>query len=985
MDLQGTLTRPKRNEANTIEANPLAAITTNTRAVQQCSQSPAWVALVVNSERGNLLSELKESLRGCLRFYFCVAFVNYSGLQLLLDTFKELEQRDPPIPGKIITSTYLNFTEPKALERIQKFTNIDLKIFIADKDKGFHTKAYLFEYPDCYKIIIGSSNLTQSALKSNVEWNVVVLSKKEDQDPFLRQVQEEFQALWNSTSPVDETFLAHYSEYISNIVRVEREKVVQFQEYAVLSPNAMQKRALENLDRLRRSGESKALVVAATGTGKTYMAAFDVLHSQPKRVLFLIHREEILNAAKASFRRLSKNRSKSMGSFTGALKEPGCDYLFATVQSMHNHLEEFDPKAFPYIIVDEAHHSSSPTYQKILSYFQPEFVLGMTATPERSDDNNIFELYDNNVAIELRLREALEMNLVIPFHYFGITDLESIDLSDLSVHNKDDLQEIAKRLQVNARVDLILEKMEFYGHDGQKRKCIGFCASVEHAEYMAREFNKPGRGIPSICLTGQNKPSEREEAIRRLEDDQDPLEVIFTVDIFNEGVDIPSVNLVLMLRPTDSPIIFIQQLGRGLRKHEQKEYLTVLDFIGNHSKAFLIAIALNGARYYDKESLKVAVATQFASIPGCTNIQLDRISQERILKQLEVENFNAMQYLRDEYFEFKKMNSGHVPKLLMDYMKYDGAPDPLRFLSQAKTYQQFVQRMEKDDALAELFTDVPFQKILKELTDKLPIKRVYEFAILKHLLKYEAIDLAQAKVEVSKYMEAYDEATILHAMKNLAQEYYDSGQKSRYLECFEYQEGTLLCTPIFLKCIHEGIHRKYIEDLVNYGLLRYEMEFGNEEFGYPFLKLYEQYNMANVALVSNYTNKHASFSRQGLLTIDNEYFLFIDLHKEADVRESVNYKDKFLDARTFQWQTPNSTKQDSKRGQNIIRNVEHGVKLHLFVRKYIEIDRQVQPYIYIGTGKSIPELCEGNKPITVIMKLENEVPTLLYRELVEKV
>ena len=236
----------------------------------------------------------------------------------------------------------------------------------------------------------------------------------------------------------------------------------------------------------------------------------------------------------------------------------------------------------------------------------------MTATPERCDKGNIFDAYDNNVALEIRLHEALENELIVPFHYFGITDVKDADLNDMKL---DDLAEVSKRLMINSRVDFIIEKMNFYGYDGDFQKTVGFCVTKEHALYMSDEFNK--RGIESIALTGDDSAHKRQEYVKRLEDDNDSLKVIFTVDIFNEGVDIPAVNQILMLRPTNSPVIFIQQLGRGLRKHSSKNFLTVLDFIGNHNKAFLISIALKGGRYYDKDSLKVSVATDFSDIPGC--------------------------------------------------------------------------------------------------------------------------------------------------------------------------------------------------------------------------------------------------------------------------------------------------------------------------------------------------------------------------------
>lgn len=810
--------------------------------------------LIVNHEEKNFLAELKKGLYECEKFYMSVAFINFSGLQLLLDTFKELEERG--ISGKILTSTYLNFTEPKALERIRQFSNIELKVFLATKEIGFHTKAYIFESKDSYKIIVGSSNITQRALKSNIEWNVRVISKKDDvfakekDDVFAKEVVEEYLKLWERTQIVDKVFLEKYEAILKKLKHTEEAKYIDFEDYELIRPNEMQTRAINNLRRLRLSGERKALVIAATGTGKTYMSAFDVMAYKPKTMLFLVHREEILKEAEKTFRKLTGSKSKSMGIFTGTKKDREVDYLFATIQSMNNSYESFSDEAFEYIIVDEAHHAASPTYQKVLQYFKPKFLLGMTATPERCDSESIFELFDHNVALEVRLHEALDLELVVPFHYFGITDIEGIDLSDVKL---DDIEEIARRLKVNERVDFIIEKINFYGYDGDKCKAIGFCANIDHAEYMTREFNK--RGIESICLTGKNTPQQREQGIKRLESDSDLLKVIFTVDIFNEGVDIPSVNLVLMLRPTNSPIIFIQQLGRGLRKHEDKSFLTVLDFIGNHKKAFLIAIALNGERYYDKDSLKVAVATEFGDIPGCTHIQMDRIAQERILRQLNTENFNSLKYLKEEYQEFKKMNSGRVPYMLMDYVKYDGAPDPVRFIDKEKTYLGFVAKMEKDEELMCLLENEMFAKVLKEISAKIPIKRPHEFAIFRAMMRRSKLSSKQAQTEIEKYIEKAELSTTQHALSVLSQAYYDSSQIKANVRCFIYEEaegGSLIRTKDFEEIIKDNRYRIYIEDVINYGLIRYEKEFGTLDYGMPFFKLYEQYQMVDTALLSNY-------------------------------------------------------------------------------------------------------------------------------------
>ncbi|NLK95284.1 MAG: DEAD/DEAH box helicase [Clostridiales bacterium] len=927
--------------------------------------------LIVNSQRGNLLNELKESLSQCKSFYFSVAFINFSGLQLLLDSFKDLEERG--IKGNIITSTYLNFTEPKALDKIRTFNNIDLKVFIADKEKGFHTKAYIFENDEEFKIIIGSSNITQRALKSNVEWNVMIISKKETE--FVQEVLEEYKGLWDATGFVDDEFLEKYRNFINTIKVKEKQSVVEFNDYIIIKPNMMQKEAIKNLERLRKAGEVKGLVIAATGTGKTYLSAFDVMQFNPKKMLFLVHREDILRSAELTYKSLCKN--KKTGFYTGNTKDNDVDYLFATVQTLERNLDNFDESEFDYIVIDEAHHSTSPTYVKILNYFKPKFLLGITATPERCDTGNIFDVFDNNVALEVRLTEALENELIVPFHYFGITDIEAVNFEGIKL---DDIGEVSKKLMINSRVDFIIDKMNFYGYDGSKQKTVGFCITKEHAYYMAEKFNE--KGINSIALTGNDSIEKRAEYMKKLEDKKDLLNVIFTVDIFNEGVDIPSINQVLMLRPTNSPIIFIQQLGRGLRKHESKEFLTVLDFIGNHNKAFLIALALKGGRYYDKDSLKVSVATDFSEIPGCSNIQMDRIAQERILNQLNTENFNSLKYLKEEYNQFKGLLGGKIPYNLMDYVKYDGAPDPLKFINYAKTYQEFLKKVEKGFN-GDVINDEVYLKILKELSNKLPLKRPHEFIIIKYLIENSEMNMAESRRVISKYIDFCDDGTIIHAFKNLNQDFYDKAQLENNIKLFDYKDNKLIRLLSFEKILINKKTKEIIVDLLNYGLIRYEKTFGSKNFGVPFFKLYEQYQMIDTALLSNYEKTHSSFRGSGLITNGKEYFLFIDLHKEEDIKESINYKDEFISRSEFQWQTPNSTSQNSERGKNIIYNKERGINLHLFIRKYKEIDNKVQPYIYIGKGNTIN--FEGEKPITVKLKLENKISENLYIEFTKKV
>ncbi|MTT31796.1 DUF3427 domain-containing protein [Terrilactibacillus sp. BCM23-1] len=941
--------------------------------------------LITNSKGQTFLYELQQAFATCQRFYLSVAFINYSGLQLLLDNLKELKDRG--VKGQIMTTTYLNFTDPKSLEKIKTFDNIKLKVFQTDRSTGFHTKVYIFENKDDFKIMIGSSNITQSALKSNVEWNVEIVSK--EQGCFLTKVMNEYQQLWERCHDADEAFLEEYKNFIHEMKlrAVVREQQFEYTVKKKITPNIMQREAMDNLHRLRDHGEERALVISATGTGKTYMSAFDVQSYKPKTLLFIVHREEILRKAKETFEKLLG--SGKMGLFTGNEKEYGKNYVFTTIQTLKDNYLLFSEDQFEYIIVDEAHHATSSSYTKVLEYFKPKFLLGMTATPERCDSGDVFGLFDNNIALEVRLNEALEENLVLPFHYFGITDIEGIDLHDVSIDN---VAEVSKRLKVHKRVDFIIDKMNFYEFDGIKCKCLGFCISIDHAEYMAKEFTK--RGIKSACLTGRDSPVRREEVIKQLENDYDDLQVIFSVDIFNEGVDIPSVNLVLMLRPTNSPIIFMQQLGRGLRKFEGQNFLTVLDFIGNHSKVFLIAIALSGKRFYDKDSLKVAVDRGFPDLPGATHIQMDKISQQRILEQLDQENFRAMKYLKDEYYAFKELYSrkkgNDIPYYLMDYVKYEGSPDPIKFIDnkrsdKKRSYVGFLAAVEKTPELKELVKNETFHQILIQLSSYLPLKRVYEFSILKYLVSHESITIDAARNEILKVVEDVTGDSIHHTFERLNQDFDDKRQKEREMRLCVYdsEEGILSRTNTFSEVLTGEQYKRFILDVLNYGIFRYEKKFGAKNYGVPHFKLYEQYTMIDTAILSNYRKTHSSFRGSGLVTNGKDYFLFIDLHKEEDIKETINYKDHFISQSAFQWQSPNTKSQASKQGQNIIHNKDYGIRLHLFIRKYRKLDGQSEPFIYIGTGDVYKY--EGNKPITTEIALHHEIPTSLYTEFITKV
>jgi superfamily II DNA or RNA helicase len=913
--------------------------------------------LISNNQTTNFYNTISKLLDGCDSFIFNVAFINYSGLQLLLDGLKKCEQRG--VGGKILSSTYLNFTEPKALEKIKEFKNIELKVFDCDKHNlGFHSKAYIFEFKQDYKVLIGSSNITASAFKTNIEWNIKTVNKKDD--IFIKEIMKEFQSLWKNSQNVSVEFLESYRSFL------EKQNVAKsFTFKEEIRANIMQEKALEKLIFLRQKGEKKALAIAATGSGKTYLSALDIKNFAARKVLFIVHRENILLKAKESFEKLFTN--KTLGLFTGNKKEKNKDFVFATIQTLNLSYEQFEKDEFDYIVFDEAHHITSVSYGNVYKYFKPKFLLGLTATANRSDGISIYEYFDNNIACDIRLNDALNHKLITPFHYFGIEDIKTIDYE--SANN---INEIAKLLSVNRRVEYIIEKMNYYSFSGNKRKVLAFCASKEHCFYMEDEFKK--KGIESISLTSMDSIASREKYMKKLEDEENPLEVIFTVDIFNEGVDIPSVNMVLFLRPTNSAIVFSQQLGRGLRKSENKEFLTVLDFIGNHNRAFLVSLALLGAKAIDKESLKLSIHNNFANIHNAF-IYMDEISKKRILSQLENENFNTLKYLKEQYLNFKEYIK-RVPSL-SDFISYDHMIDPLIFISNSKSYIEFLSKVEKNEDLKGIVQDELFVRAIRFIDSLLPIKRVYEFVILKYLLENEKIDIRKVETLLSKYLRTVHKDSIKHSFRFLNQEFFDSAQISRMTKLVEFEEDTLLRTKEFNKLLENKKYKEYFANSLNYGLLLYEEKFGIEDYAMPFLKLYEKYNMLNIAQLCNFNKIHSSFRGSGFLKYKDDFFLFINLEKDKFSKAS-RYENTFLSKELFTYESKPSHKSDSGDGYRLCKNKDEKVRLHIFVRKFVQVDKKTQGFIYLGLANT--KEYKDNKPIKLQLQLEVALDDNLYEE-----
>lgn len=622
---------------------------------------------------------IERELRHCDAFYISVAFITEGGVAPLKQVLAEL--RDKGIPGKILTTSYLTFTEPKALKTLADLSNVEVRVYDSTDEgaSGFHTKGYIFKEEEIYRFIVGSSNMTASAFSVNKEWNTKLVSTSDGE--LLKQMMTEFEALWNSEHTYAvEDFIEDYEVKYKLIKEqkkiVAKEQTVDLQAYK-LKPNKMQARFVNNFRNLLESNEHRGLLVSSCGSGKTYASAFALRETRQKKVLFLVHREQIAKQALKSYKRVFGS-NRTYGLLSGTEKNFTQDYIFSTMQTMAKDeiMQKFSPDHFDTIVVDEVHRAGANSYQKIMSYFKPNFYLGMTASPERMDGFDIYALFDHNIAYEIRLQQALEQNLLCPFHYYGIADLI---IDGETINEKEDFNQ----LTCSARVDHILKQANYYGYNGDRVKGLIFVSRRDEGKELSRLFNE--RGLRTLFLSGDDSQEKRESAIERLEQDdyEGGLDYIFSVDIMNEGIDAPRVNQVIMLRPTQSPVIFVQQLGRGLRKADNKEYVVILDFIGNYTNNFMIPIALSGDRSYNKDSIRRYVSEGTRVIPGESTIHFDAISRERIYHSIDQARTNDVKLLR-ESFDNLRYRLGRIPTVL-DFKEY-GSIDVRKFFEKFGSY-----------------------------------------------------------------------------------------------------------------------------------------------------------------------------------------------------------------------------------------------------------------------------------------------------------
>lgn len=720
-----------------------------------------------------LYYQLKISMKKARRIDIIVSFLMESGVKMILRDLQEALDRGVRV--RILTGNYLGITQPAALCLIKKElgNRVDLR-FYNDRKRSFHPKAYIFHYENSGEIYIGSSNISKSALTSGIEWNYRFSSLADGEN--FRLFYETFSDLFEHHSIViDDAELAAYSlnwhkpavskdlaryddledEIDRSVISGKNEGIDSFiaeesigvgnddmKLTPLFQPRGAQIEALYALENSRAEGAAKGLVQAATGVGKTYLAAFD---SAPyKRVLFVAHREEILQQAAISFRNV--RQSNDYGFFKGKQKDTDKSVIFASVATLgrEEYLTEdyFKPDYFDYLVIDEFHHAVNDQYQRIVNYFKPQFLLGLTATPERMDGRNIYEICDYNVPYEISLKEAINKGILVPFHYYGIydeTDYSSLHL----VKGRYDEKELNETYIGNVRrYDLIYKYYRKY----PSKRALGFCCSRQHAEEMAKKFCERGVEAAAVYSNADGVFSEdRDKAIEKLKNQE--IKVIFSVDMFNEGVDIAALDMVMFLRPTESPIVFLQQLGRGLRTCRGKEYLNVLDFIGNYEKAGRAPFLLSGEKSFGERSASDYYRLEY---PDDCIVDFDMRLVD-LFKELDKKSLSVRERIRQEYYRIKELLDDKVPTRmeLFTYMEDDiyqycmknARENPFR------RYMDFLYELHELSADEEVVYDSIGREFLS-LIETTDMQKVYKMPILYSFYNHGDVRLAVTDDEV---------------------------------------------------------------------------------------------------------------------------------------------------------------------------------------------------------------------------------------------
>ncbi|NTE05116.1 DUF3427 domain-containing protein [Agrobacterium tumefaciens] len=902
----------------------------------------------------SLESELKKEIASANRIDLLVSFIKWKAIVILKPAFEDFTANGGQL--RVITTTYMGATDAKAIRALAKLPNTKIKVsYNVDKER-LHAKAYLFYRNSGFHTgYIGSSNFSRSALTDGLEWNVKITTKEIPH--IIAKFQKTFESYWQNAEFELYDDLLHYEKLSgaikNNQIGKAEEGIINFFD---IKPYHYQLEVLEKLQVERHiHGRFKNLIVAATGTGKTMISAFDFKRFRQENpqatFLFIAHRKEILTQARHTFRNILKDSSFAE-LWVDGLEITDKRHVFASVQTLNNQMEamKVSPDYYDYIIIDEGHHATANSYRKALSYFTPQILLGLTATPERMDGESILPYFDNHIAAEIRLPEALNQKLLTPFQYFAIAD--STDLSQVKWEKgRYVASELSKVYTANhRRVSEIIRNLEQYTKDFEDLIAIGFCVSKDHAIFMSERFNKAG--LKSKALTSDTSSEERRLALMQLRTKQ--INYLFVVDILNEGIDIPEIDTLLFLRPTESLTIFLQQLGRGLRLHDGKDVLTVLDFVGNANVEYDFEGKFRALIGKTSTTVQKEIENDFPHLPlGCA-IVLEKQAKETILANIK----RAINLSRKNLIYKIKSYAQHTDL-------------PLTLANFLHIYNLDINLIYARNSWSKLCDEADVIAEYNPLNEKLYTAMLKNKWLSTSSHSYFSFLLNLAKANFVIKDKKWSEAEELMLMML----HYDFWQKATDRSLIESIEEV-------------GKNRTYVAEIISFLTYRLaqtdfeEYDLTNLSYAQP-LKLHARYTRDQVlaafrlsTLASQSSNREGVAENKDL----NTELLFIDLTKsEEDFSPTTLYDDYAINEILFHWQSQNQTRSDSGKGLTYINHQKLGKKILLFVREAKSNQYgNTQGYVFIGEANFIKY--EGSKPMSITWELQEPIPNYLWKD-----